>query len=66
MTINRMTGYESEPRATPFGRESRPSGRARAARMTRSLSSSLAAHPAVGLGVAFTVGVFLGWLIKRR
>jgi hypothetical protein len=68
MTINRIIGYgSSEPRATPpFGEEPSTSARQRMARLTRSLNSSLAEHPAVGLGAAFTVGVFLGWVIKRR
>jgi hypothetical protein len=67
MMINRIIGYgSSAPRATPPGPPPRTSGRQRMARLTRSLNESIAEHPALGLGAAFTVGVFLGWLIKRR
>lgn len=35
-------------------------------RLTRRLEVFIVENPAVSLGMALTVGVVLGWLIKRR
>jgi hypothetical protein len=35
-------------------------------RLQAAAEERIAAHPAVALGAALTLGVFVGWLIKRK
>lgn len=42
------------------------SGGEAARRWTRSLENSIGNHPVASLAVAVSLGVFVGWLVKRR
>lgn len=70
---NRIAGYSpaTETRRPPSGAAPRAQGPPTAghehfSRTMQSLGTKIAEHPGVSLGVALTIGVFLGWLIKRR
>jgi len=69
MNTNRLDRYwitseekqEREPRATawPIGARSR-------SELLEDIGDFLGEHPGATLAVATSLGVFLGWLIKRR
>lgn len=68
---NRIPDYLPVPRQTgqgsqPAFRELRDLARKQIADRIRRVEKYVQTHPAAGIGTAICIGIFLGWMIKRR
>lgn len=68
---NRFPGYLSDSRRTdrpsePAFQDLRDLAREQFADRMRQAKAYVRQHPASGLGAAFCIGIFLGWIIKRK
>ena len=68
---NRMTDYLAASRhegqtSKAVMRESRQLSHFQNAQRTHDIESYVAEHPLLAIGAAFSIGVFLAWLIKRK
>jgi ElaB/YqjD/DUF883 family membrane-anchored ribosome-binding protein len=68
---NRMPDYQAASRGTdqqsePTSQELRDLLRKQFANRMRHAGTYVREHPVTALGAAFCVGIFLGWVIKRK
>ncbi len=68
---NRIPNYLSAARrngqsSQPVFQEFRDLAQNQIACRMRQVETYVEEHPATGIGAAFCIGIFLGWVIKRR
>jgi ElaB/YqjD/DUF883 family membrane-anchored ribosome-binding protein len=68
---SRIANYLSAPRrkaqpAQPAFQELRNLAQEQIAYRMRQVETYVHEHPVTGIGAAFCIGIFLGWIIKRR
>jgi ElaB/YqjD/DUF883 family membrane-anchored ribosome-binding protein len=56
----------TDQRSEPTFQELRDLARKQFAGLTRQSETYVREHPLSGLGAAFCIGIFLGWIIKRK
>lgn len=68
--MNRIPDYLSAPwrtqSAQPAFQDLRKLARKRIGDRMRQVETYVQEHPGTGLGAAFCIGMFLGWVIKRK
>lgn len=69
--INRVPGYlptpiRNGPPSQPMLQELRDAAQKQFADRMRQIEKYIQEHPVTGIGTALSIGILLGWVIKRR